>query len=261
MLEPKTVSAFSVDTKVSMASTERWEPDDKPVYNLTPELRYAAREFFIGQFMTDSQDQLASQQNRRTSAPRWTIRIVPPGYFIRNHYVIVMASLLAVISGAICPREDWAEVTAIALGPATILIIGSRLRWHSVPVFTAVHFPTLFLMFLLKAAQTSSLSYALDRFDFGIIAKIGLVSLFASEVIWVLMRMFRGKPMLETGICTNCYYNLTGNQSGNVRNAERTSSNQRTDSNQIECTVRQCSHSRNGDVVELLLVLAVTVLK
>jgi hypothetical protein len=128
--------------------------------------------------------------------------------------VISIAVGIGLVLGFLAPEEDWTQAAAIGTGPLTVLVLGSRMRWYVVALFAAMHLGTLVFVSLSQDALRFGLSYAIHRVDYGTIGLIGGACVLGSEVIWILLRMIRGTPIVVEPICPACSYNLTGNVTG-----------------------------------------------
>ena len=145
---------------------------------------------------------------------RWTLRPVPANYFLRSSGVVWGAACLALIVGFLAPKDDWAEVAAICTGPLVVLLLGSRMKWYAVALFAAVHLATLVLARLSQEALRFGVVYAFHGVDYDMIGIVSGVCILGSEVIWILLRMIRGAPVVVEPTCSSCSYNLTSNVSG-----------------------------------------------
>jgi len=96
-----------------------------------------------------------------------------------------------------------------------VLLIGSRIKkWHEVILFQIVYLVGLILTPVIKKVVLGYSLYVLQRFDYSMVGLIAGSCLLVSTIIWILLRVVRGTPVVIEVACPNCTYSLIGNTSG-----------------------------------------------
>ena len=160
-----------------------------------------------------------SERFRRAGSP-WTLRYVGPNYFIPLWVALTLTTVLSVIwtvaayKGTLV-NKDLAFGIAIAIGPAIALALAARMRrWFEAPLIAFFGYAAAISSWLGCRIYEMGWNFGTAFIDWWAIIMICVTNLLGSLVIWFIVKIVRGTPVVDESRCANCGYSLLGNISG-----------------------------------------------